>query len=178
MGTFGQIEDDGDELQPVRRTGLDFIRAVREEKKKAAIRTAKLRDTQRPEFELVCRVPSDMDELLGVDEKAEEYAKQPGAPRYNVILAAMTLARFTQRLTCNGMPVSEGDGSPFADPALQDEVGTRGQAGASWRTVREVFITDGGAYDDGYIARLSDRLAAESGITRNSVVVGSDEDPT
>lgn len=178
---FGQADPVADPditPQPAARTGLDFIRALRAEKKAAAVRTVVLRDTQRPEFELVCRVPSDMDELLDLEDKARTYAAEDGNPPLEVILAAMGLARFTTVLRCNGLPSTQHAGSPFADPALQEAVGTAGTKGASWRTVREVFITDGGVYDDGVIGRLSGRLSEESGMLRNTVVVGGDQDPT
>lgn len=182
MGTFGQIEDQpaDDVARPAPpRTGLDFIKALRAEKKAAAVRLVTLRDTQRPEFELTCRVPTDMDEMYDLEDKAKTHAAEENNPPYEVILAAMGLARFTTVLRCNGLPVSQhDDGSPFADPALQEAVGTAGTPGASWRTVREVFITDGGVYDDGVIGRLSAAVTDESGMLRNTVVVGGDQDPT
>lgn len=177
--TSGTAADADVTYQAPARTGLDFIRALRAEKKAAAVRTVVLRDTQRPEFELVCRVPSDMDEMLDLEDKAKTYAAEEGNPQLEVVLAAMGLARYTTVLRCNGLTVGQHDnGSPFADPALQEAVGTAGIPGASWRTVREVFITDGGVYDDGVIGRLSGRLSDESGMLRNTVVVGGDEDPT
>lgn len=180
MTVFGDLPDDDITVAELpKRTGLDFVRSLQAEKRAAQIRTITMRDSQRPEFELVCRVPSDLDEVFGLDKKATEVvAAQPDAPSQEIVLNCMALARYTQVLRVNGMPTTHSPGSPFADPALQEAVGVAGFKGASWRAVRELFIGDGGQYDDGAITRLAQRLQQESGITRDSVVVGEEKDPT
>ncbi len=175
---FGQPPTTGDpfDAPPRRRTGLDFIRDMQAQRKAAAVRTVKLTDTQRPEFELTCRVPTDLDELLDLDEKATAAAKDPGTPKQEVILNCMTLARLCQVLRIKGVPTSDDPtGSAFADPALHTELGIEGP-GAAWRSVRQLFIGDGGQPDDGIIGRFAGALSAESGTTRNTVIV--DKDPT
>jgi hypothetical protein len=161
---------------PRPRTGLQFLREMQAARKAAKVRTVTLTDTQRPEFELICRVPSDMDEMLDLDDKAADAAKTDGAPAEAVILRCMVLARMCTVLRVYGRPTSDGTGSAFADPALHAELGIEGP-GAAWRAVRQLFITDGGTPDDGIIARMADALSEASGMTRRSVVVGQ-PDPT
>lgn len=179
-GTFGQIEDtpadgpaiDGEPLP--RRTGLDFVKALRDERKKAKIRQVTLRDALRPEFQLVATVPTDMEEIFGINSKAEEHAADPGAPSYAVISACMTLAFYTTSLQVRGQDVSQAGGSPFADPGLQEVLGVTGMRGASWRAVRELYLTDGGVYDDNAVIRLVNVLMDKTGASSKSVTV----DPT
>ena len=173
--SFGDLDDDT--APAPRRTALDFIKAMQDEHKASAVRTVPLRDEQRPQFELVCRVPTDLDEILTIDKRAEEAAKQTGAPRSEVISACMSLARFTVQLSVKGLPHPCESGAVFADPALQESLGTAGTKGAAWRSVRQLFLADGNVYDDGVIVRLNSALVDESGITRKSVVVG-EQDPT
>ena len=68
---FGVVDDE----MPTRRTALDFIRATHQELKSAEVRTVTLRDLARPEFELVCEVPTDMDDTLDINERAEKTVK-------------------------------------------------------------------------------------------------------
>lgn len=175
MGTFGQPDEptlDGEPLPG--RTGLEFVRQLRAERKKAKIRQVTLRDSLRPEFTLVATIPSNMEEVFGINEKAEEQAGEPDAPSYAVISACMTVAFFTTSLAVRGQPVTPAGGSPFADPGLQEELGVAGMRGASWRAVRELYITDGGVYDDNAIIRLVNVLLDKTGATSKSVVA----DPT
>ena len=177
MSNFGDIDDDTDDAPAPRRTALDFIKAMQDEHKTSAVRTVPLRDSQRPQFELVCRVPTDLDEILTIEKRAEEAANQNDAPRSEVVSACMSLARFTVKLSVKGLPYPCEDGAVFADPTLQESRGTAGVKGAAWRSVRQMFLTDGNVYDDGVIVRLNSALIDESGITRKSVVVG-EQDPT
>jgi hypothetical protein len=173
--SFGDIDDDA-EATP-RRTALDFITAMQAEHKASAVRTVPLRDEQRPQFELTCRVPTDLDEILTIEKRAEEAAKQSEAPRSEVISACMSLARFTVKLTVKGLVYPCESGAVFADPTLQESLGTVGAKGAAWRSVRQLFLADGNVFDDGVIMRLNNALIDEAGITRKSVVVG-EQDPT
>ena len=168
---FGDIEE---EAAPRRRTALDFIREMQAERKAAAIKTVTLRDTQRPEFELTCRLPSDMDEMFDLEQRAREAASADGSPSFEVLLGCMSLARYTTQITVNGLPVSTGEGSAFAHPELLEVLGVA----KAWQAVRALFITDGGVYDDGLVGRFSSALSDESGMLRKSVIVGSADDPT
>ena len=168
---FGDIEDDA---PAPRRTVLDFIAETQKQVKAAAERTVKLRDAQRPEFVLTCRVPSNLDEMFGLEARAKEIAAKDGTPSFEVVLGCLSLATYCTQITFNGLDVSTGEGSAFADRGLMDTLGvTRG-----WQSVRQLFITDGGVYDDGVIGRFNSALSDESGMLRKSVIVGGDEDPT
>jgi hypothetical protein len=168
---FGVAEDE----RPSRRTPLDFIREMQAQHKAASARVVKLRDPDRPEFELVCEVPTDLDEQLEVEARAEKAAKSQNAPAEPLIVACMTLARWCRNLRVRGQEVSEGDGSVFADPALQDAL----QVPNAWRAVRQLFITDGGKFDDAVILRLNGALQRAAGLSRvDSVVVDEESDPT
>jgi len=170
---FGLAEDE----RPSRRTVLDFIRATHEELKSAQIRTITLRDPARPEFELVCEVPTDLDVTVDINERAEKAAKSKNAPSDVVIGNCLLLARFTRQLRVRGEDVNDDpSGSVFADPALQEALG----APNAWRAVRELFIVQGGRYDDGVVNRLARALLLEGGLTRTDGVEVGDgsEDPT
>jgi hypothetical protein len=169
---FGVVDE-----APTRRTALDFIRATHEELKSSEVRTVTLRDPARPEFELVCEVPTDMDDTLDINERAEKTAKSPNAPAEPVVMACMLLARFTRRLRVRGKDVNDDPvGAVFADPALQDALG----APNAWRAVRELFMVKGGKYDDGVVNRLALTLLTEGGLSRTDGVEVQDgaEDPT
>ena len=169
---FGIAEDE----RPSRRTVLDFIKATHDEKRAAGVRTVTLRDPDRPEFELVCEVPTDMDDTLDINGRAEKTAKSPNAPAEPVVAACMLLARFTRQLRVRGQDVNDDpDGAVFADPALQGSLGVPN----AWRAVRELFMVDGGRYDDGVVNRLGLALLTEGGLTRTDGVEVSDgSDPT
>ena len=168
---FGDIDEDA---PAPRRTALDFIRDMQAQRKAAAVRTVQLRDTQRPEFVLTCRVPSDMDEMFDLETRAKEAATVEGSPSFEVLLGCMSLARYCTQITVNGRPVSTGEGSAFSHPELLETLGvTRG-----WQAVRQLFITDGGVYDDGLVGRFTSELSEQSGMLRRTIVVGSDQDPT
>ena len=79
---FGDIDEDA---PAPRRTALDFIRDMQAQRKAAAVRTVQLRDTQRPEFVLTCRVPSDMDEMFDLETRAKEAATVEGSPSFEVV---------------------------------------------------------------------------------------------
>lgn len=158
---------DGEPLP--QRTGLDFVKELRAERQRAKTRTVTWRDSDRPEFVLTLRVPSDMDVILGIESRAEEQAGEAGAPAAAIIQACMTMAMFTTELKVRGAQVSTGDGSPFADPALQEALGVKGARGASWRAVRELYITEGGGYDDVAILRVVNNLTTEMGVSQKSV---------
>lgn len=175
MAAFGLPDEPALDGEPLpRRTGLDFVKALREERKQAKIRKVTLRDGLRPEFQLVATVPSDMEEIFGINTKAEEHAAESGAPSYAVISACMTLAFYTTSLQVRGQDVADPGGSPFADPGLHEVLGVAGMRGASWRAVRELYITDGGVYDDNAIIRLVNVLMEKTAATSKSVVA----DPT
>lgn len=170
---FGVVDDD----MPTRRTALDFIRATHQELKSAEVRTVTLRDPARPEFELVCEVPTDMDDTLDINERAEKTAKSPNAPAEPVVAACMLLARFTRRLRVRGQDVNDDpESSVFADPALQEALGVPN----AWRAVRELFMVKGGKFDDGVVNRLALALLTEGGLSRTDGVEIQDgtEDPT
>lgn len=170
---FGDSEDTED-LTPPKRTARDFLREMLEEKRRAAIRRVELRDSLRPEIVLVCEVPTDLSEVVGIGEKAREASEVKDAPAFAVILSCMTLARFTRQILINGLPLCEDDeGSAFADPQVLESTGTV----RSWRAVREFFVAEGGKYDDAIIGRLESRLTTEAGFNANSVSV-EDVDPT
>lgn len=171
MATFGQTGGGALDGEPLpRRTGLDFVEQMRAERKKAKVRQVSLRDGLRPEFALVATIPSDMEEVFGINEKAEEQAAEPEAPSYAVISACMTLAYYTTGLQVRGADVAPAGGSPFADPGLQEVLGVAGMRGASWRAVRELYITDGGVYDDNAVIRLVNVLMEKVGASSRSVV--------
>ena len=170
---FGIAEDE----RPSRRTALDFIRATHDELKAAEVRTVTLRDPARPEFELVCEVPTDMDDTLDINERAAKTAKSPNAPAEAVVAACMLLARFTRRLRVRGQDVNDDPaGAVFADPALQEALSVPN----AWRAVRELFMVKGGKFDDGVVNRLALALLTEGGLARTDGVEVQDgaEDPT
>lgn len=168
---FGDIED---EAPAPKRTALQYITELRQQAKAASVRSVQLRDSQRPQYVLTCRVPSDMDEMFDLETRAKEESAKDGSPSFEVLLGCMSLARYCTQITVHGLPVSTGEGSAFADRELLENLGvSRG-----WQAVRELFITDGGVYDDGIVGRFTSTLSEESGMLRKSVIVGSDEDPT
>lgn len=168
---FGVVDDD----TPARRTILESIRAAHDEMKASKVRTVTLRDPARPEFELVCEVPTDMDVTLDVNTRAEKAAKSANAPAEPVVAACMLLARFTRQLRVRGQDVGDDpDASVFSDPGLQDALG----APNAWRAVRELFLTDGGAFDDGTVNRLALALLTEGGLSRTDGVEVGGQDPT
>jgi hypothetical protein len=173
-GTFGHPDSDAASMdgEPLpQRTGLQFVRQLRAEKKAEKVEQVTLHDNKRPEFELVCTVPKNMEEIFGINTKAEEHAQQEGNPSQAVISACMTLAFYTVSLKCRGAEVSAGGGSPFADPALHEELGVNGMTGASWRAVRELYVAEGDVYDDNAVIRLVNVLMERTGATSRSVVV-------
>ena len=168
---FGIAEDE----RPSRRTPLDFIREMQAQHKAAQARVVTLRDPDRPEFELVCAVPTDLNEQLEVESRAEKAAKAKNAPAEPLIVACMTLARWCRNLWVRGQEVSQGDGSVFADPELQEAL----EVPNAWRAVRQLFIADGGKFDDAVILRLNGALQRAAGLNRvDSVVVDGEPDPT
>lgn len=174
MTAFDVIDGEHEDDEP-RRTALDFIRKMQAEHKKAATRTVSLRDSDRPEFELVCELPTDMDELIRITDRAEKAAKAKGAPAFAVISSCMAIARYTRQIRVNGLDVTEGDGSAFADLKLQEALGVS----TAWRAVRQLFLQDGDVYDDAVIGRLSEALTNAAGLNRaNAVSVSEGEDPT
>lgn len=161
---------------PTRRTALDFIKAMQQEQKAAKVRMVTLRDPERPEFELVCEVPTDLDEQLDVEARAEKAAKNKNAPAEPVVIACMTLARWCRQLRVRGQNLAEeSEGSVFTDSELQDALGVPN----AWRAVRQLFITDGDRFDDAVLLRLTSALQRAAGITQfDGVVVSEDDDPT
>jgi hypothetical protein len=170
--TFGVVDDTED--RPVRRTALDFIRDMQAEHKAAKRRTVTLRDSERPEFELVCELPLDMTEVTDLEADAQKAAKAKDAPAEPVIAACMKLARFTRILRVRGQQVGDGDSSAFADPELQDTLGVT----RAWRAVRQLFIEDGEQFDDATIIRLTYALQRKAGLDRADTVMVDEPDPT
>lgn len=171
---FGAVDDDT-EGTPTRRTALDFIRAMQEQHKAAKRRTVTLRDPGRPEFQLVCELPLDMDEVTDVEERAAKAAKAANAPADSVIAGCMKLARFTRLIRVNGKSIGDGESSAFADPDLIETLGVPN----AWRAVRQLFITDGAQFDDSTIMRLTMALQRHAGLDKvDSVAVDEESDPT
>lgn len=170
---FGDVEvDNGPEP---RRTALSFIAEMQEAQRKATIRTVTMRDPSRPEFELVCEIPTDMSELIEISEKAERAAKSKGNPNAVVITNCMTLARLTRQIRVKGMDlVEDASGSAFADPELLSTL----QAASAWQAVRQLFIAPGGRFDDAVVGRFCARITVEAGLDGDVVVDDDDENPT
>ena len=170
---FGDVEVN--EGPAPRRTALSFIAEMQEAQRQATVRTITLRDPSRPEFELVCEIPTDISEMIEIAERAERAAKTKGNPNAAVITNCMTLARLTRQIRVRGVDVAEdADGSAFADQELMSTL----QVASAWQAVRQLFIAAGGRYDDAVIGRFCSRITEEAGLDNNVVVVDEDENPT
>lgn len=149
-------------------TGLEYLRSVLADRRKAEVRRIKLRDTMsRPELLFTCRVPSDSVEFAGLVKRAEHLEKQKDALPGGLLVACMTLARYTEQVTLDGRPLAHGDGSAFASEQLQEVLGVTG----AWQAVRALVD------DDFAVIRLFDQLTEEAGIGAKAVSVDDDGEP-
>lgn len=149
-------------------TGLEYLRSVLADRRKADVRRIKLRDTMsRPELLFTCRVPNDSVEMNVLVKRAEQLEKKKDALPGGLIVACMTLARFTEQVTLDGRPLAEGDGSAFTSEPLQEILGVS----SAWQAVRALVD------DDFAVIRLFDQLTDEAGIGAKAVSVDEDGDP-
>lgn len=170
---FGVVDDEPDDDTAASDTVLDFLKDTIDRQRQSAVRLITLRPVVRPEFELVCEVPTNADVIAKLSTQAEKAAEAPNAPAEGVVMNCKMLAKFTRTLRVNGVDApGSGSGSVFAGKQMLAATG----APNAWRAVRELFIRDG-AYDDITIAHLAGELLTASGVKSTSAVsVG--EDPT
>lgn len=170
--TFGVVDDD-DADTGAEYTGLDFIADMQAAHKAAKARTVVLRDPSRPEFELLCEIPADARDITRVERNATRVAQQDKELSDGTIGNAMMIATFCRQLRVRGKDATPGDGAAFAYPPLQKRLGVA----SAWRAVRQLFIIDGGGFDDMVIARLSAALLGTV-VTAVAEVVDEESDPT
>lgn len=159
MATFGAVpsEDDSDSGD---MSALDFIAAKTQELRAAQARSISLRDPRIPWYELVCEVPANARDIERVTRGAAKVSKADRELPEGAVGNAMLLAAFCRRLRVRGQDVTDGDGSVFALPALQERLGVA----SGWQAVRHMLIVDGGEPDDMLIGRLALRLLRASGV--------------
>lgn len=139
-----------------------------EERRRAAAQTVQLRHDGVPELTIVCRVPTDGEELAELQQRAEKRAKKAGTS--GVWFNRLLIARYCSAIEWMGDTLEGSDGVPwtFASPDLQQQFNAPGAAEA----VAHICVSDA------YVGVFASQLLEAGGFGDSEAVEVVEDDPT
>ena len=163
---FGSDFDEGD-LSVGQRTIREQIKAKMAERKLSEAPQVPLRHADFPEVIIICRLPTDGEEVAEIAHRAEKKAKN--AATSSVWFNRLLIARFTTQIEWHQERFEDDQGVPwtFASRELQELLGAADAPSA----VAKLFGSDA------YVAAIASELMDRAGFG-NDAAVEVMEDPT
>lgn len=154
---------------PARRDSIaDRMKRGIEERRRAAAKVVPLRHDGIPELTIVCRVPTDGEELADLQQRAEKRAKKAGTS--GVWFNRLLIARYCSEIEWMGDTLEGADGVKwtFASPDLQQAFNAAGAAEA----VAHICVSDA------YVGVFAAQLLEAGGFGDSEAVEVVEDDPT